>query len=461
MQNLILSYASEIMLITTIIIGQILDIFKLARIRTIILLAFCGVTLALILNYISMPLVSNNHELITDSPNLIINWYFNNAKNILLLLLSLMLISCYGYCYIDYKRLEFEYITIILIAGVGALIALYAKDLLILFLSLELQTLAGYLLVSFRKDNLNATSASIKYFILGSCITCFMLLGISFIYGFAGTINYIQITQILYNTNPMGLNIGLSLLIFSLLFKIGAAPLHIWVMDVYEGSNILTLLFFNLISKITGLGVLYQIIQIAPNLAQALIIIFASTSLIIGSIGGLQQLSIKRLLGYSSILTMGFALLPLLADTPDIKTAFNYLVIYALSTTAFIMILISTNRKNIEDINFLDISSIGIKHKYSGMALSIIIFSMIGIPPFAGFFIKYNILLSLMNSKQYYLAVLALLCTLISTFYYLRIIKTLYFTNKPNDSTKFFMPKVYNLIVSIIILYLTGYILIS
>jgi len=458
MSNILLSFIPELLLILIIIAGQVFDIFKWLRPKIITLLSFFALLIALICSEVFASYDNlRNLYIISSSPNLVVSSYIYYFKSIILALLSLIMLTCYGYYYINYQRLSFEYITIILIAGLGAIISIYAQDFLILFLSLEMQMIASYLLVAFRRDNLHATAASIKYFILGSCTTCFMLFGISFIYGFAGSINYAAISEILQSNNSVGLNIGLALVMLAIFFKLGAAPLHLWVIDVYEGSNILTLLFFTLISKITGIAILYNIMKINPELAKSMIMIFAVSSMLVGSIGGLRQSNIKRLLAYSGILSVGFALLPAVITTEGLQISVNYLLVYGLSVTAFIVILISTNRHNIEDITFSNIASLGIKHKYSGMALSILVFSMIGIPPFAGFFIKYSVISLLIANGQYYLSALALLCTLISAFYYLRIIKILYFVNRPNLSTKFFISKIHQITAILIVFYIVAY----
>lgn len=462
MTNIVLSFFPSFLLLLTIIVGQVLDIFKLLKPRNITLLSFFAVIAILMVGEIFA-----GHDIFRNSyvnsaiPNLVVNSYVYYFQPIILAFLSLILITCYGYYYINYERLRFEYITITLIAGLGSIIAIYARDFLVLFLSLEMQMIASYLLVAFRRDNLNATSASIKYFILGSCSTCFMLLGISFVYGFVGSIEYAQVAKIMQMHNSQGLEIGMLLIMLAIFFKLGAAPLHIWIMDVYEASNIITLLFFTLISEVTGIAVLYNITAITPELSKLMIIIFATISIAIGSVGGLLQISIKRLLGYSGILTVGFALLPLLSGHEGLRVSVNYFLVYGLTITAFIMILIAINRRAIEDINLSDIQSLAIKNKYSGMALGILIFSMIGIPPFAGFFIKYDVISLLILHNDYYLAGIALLGTIISAFYYLKIIKNLYFIDRPNVSVKFFMSRTHQIPVILIVIYITLYVILK
>jgi NADH-quinone oxidoreductase subunit N len=469
MQNMLLAFLPEEILIGTIIVGQILDIFKICRAKIITLLSFFAILIAYlasfyILEHYPQEIIEAHKyfNLNCLGQGCIQRFYF--AKQIIFLLLSILTLICYGYYYIGSQKIKFEYISIILLAGLGALVGNIANDFLTLFLAMELQMIASYLLVGFNRSNLNATSASVKYFILGTVTSCVMLFGISLIYGFAGSINYEAVralfdTQVALEPAAAGLVLGVALVVLSCLFKLGAAPMHFWLPDVYQGGNILTLLFFTLVSKIGTIAVLINLIFVVTDshvLIKNIILTFALISLYVGAIGGLKQFNINRLLAYSSIMNMGFVLL-LLSLPCSIRLALDYLLIYVLSTTCFVIMVLSINRKNIEAVTFENIAALGLKHKYSGLILTILIMSMIGMPPFAGFIVKYKMLWLLFAQREHFLAGSALFATAVSAFYYLKIIRALYFKDKPHLHGRFYIPFSHMILVGGMIIFIMFY----
>lgn len=354
----------------------------------------------------------------------------------------LIIINYIGYYKSVFKEYDSEYIVLILFVAIGSSIAISARDFLILFLGFELQSLACYVLASFNKDNVLSSEAGLKYFVLGALSSCFMLFGISFIYGFTGTISYESIAHILsVNNDNIAIIVGVMFLFSGLMFKMSVVPFHAWTPDVYEGSPIISVNLFSSVQKISILSVFIALCSICiksmNGLFHDVIVALSILSILVGCIGAIMQKSVKRMMAYSTILNMGYCLIPLtLWNDASFEVALKYLMIYVASTIAFFAILTSCLGEKAEYAMLDDLIGLGRNKKAAAVSITLLMFSMIGVPPMAGFFGKYYILYHALNAQEYVLVFFLLLGSLISAYYYLNIIKYMYFCdNFAEEST--------------------------
>lgn len=338
-----------------------------------------------------------------------------------------VIITYIGYTKAKNQPVKSEYIVFILLSLVGAGIAISAASLIVLFMSLELQALIGYMLASFDRDKPGSAEAGLKYFILGALASCLILLGMSFLYGFSGSVLYIDITSHVLN---IGIVTGAILLLCGFMFKLSAAPFHMWTPDVYEGAPLPSMVFFASISKITIvcvlIGALRYIVLPTPDFA-LLIKTFAILSMLVGSIGGAIQESVKRLIAYSTILNLGFVLIPFVHSDNMNLTPLIYLTIYAVTTIGFLALLIIALGKKVDEARLSDLRAFAQNNKVFAALISILVFSLIGLPPFAGFFGKYYVISNAIANEEYLLTTIAVLSSVIAAFYYLKIVKSMYF----------------------------------
>jgi NADH-quinone oxidoreductase subunit N len=350
------------------------------------------------------------------------------------------------------KRISSEFMALMMIATVGGMLMISSNNLLPIYMALELQALSLYLLAAIRRDSIKSSEAGVKYFLLGSVASGLLLFGISLIYGFSGTVDLNALSSYYQNNQgniPVALFLGFTLVIIALLFKVSAAPFHMWTPDVYEGSTTtVTTLFASsvkFISIIILLKLYFMLTLVWPDLHQ-IIIVVAILSLVVGAFGAIKQKNFKRLLAYSAIGHVGFVLAGLaVGDLESIKAILLYATIYAsvsLGAFAFLLMLQDDNVNKSEDAkndHIYQLSSIAGLAKTSpivAMSLATIMFSMAGIPPLAGFFAKFYILVSVVNKGFYALAIIAVLCSVVSAFYYLRVVKIIYFDPEHVEQSK-------------------------
>ena len=312
-----------------------------------------------------------------------------------------------------------------------------AYDLIVFYLGLELQSICLYILASFKRDDERSSEAGLKYFVLSALATGLLLYGCSLIYGFTGSTNFENISMNLNNTNT-GAIFGIVFIIVGLAFKVSAVPFHMWTPDVYEGSPTSVTVFFALIPKIAAFSIFIRFMYVPfVNMIdqwQLIIVFLAIGSMILGAVAAIGQNNIKRLMAYSSIGHIGYALAGLSTGTnAGVQSTIIYLVIYLfMNLSVFGCIFMMKREGNfLENIN--DLSGLSKNHPLLALCFLISLFSLAGIPPLAGFFAKFYIFMSVIESKMYALAIIGLLTTVISAFYYLRIIKIIYF-DKPKKS---------------------------
>tara|TARA_Y100001936_G_scaffold33994_1_gene32053 strand:- start:4736 stop:6151 length:1416 start_codon:yes stop_codon:yes gene_type:complete len=330
-----------------------------------------------------------------------------------------------------YKLFNIEYPILILCSILGMMVMISSNDLIVFYIGLELQSLSLYVLAAFNRDQIKSSEAGLKYFVLSALSSGLLLYGCSLIYGFSGTTNFDQISNLM-NNDQYGLTFGIVFILVGLAFKISAVPFHMWAPDVYEGSPTSVTLFFAVAPKIAALTVIIRFLYVPfVNVIEQwqLIIIFLSlASMIFGAVAAIGQKNLKRLIAYSSIGHMGYALAGLCVGTNQgIQSSILYISIYIVMNLGFFSCLFMLKRNNTYFENIDDLSGLSKNHPLISLSLMIVLFSLAGIPPLAGFFAKFYIFKAILDQSMYYLAIIGLLTTVIAAFYYLRIIKIMYF----------------------------------
>ena len=338
--------------------------------------------------------------------------------------------------YIKYNRMDrFEYPVLILLASVGMMMMVSANDLMSLYLGLELQSLSLYVLAAFKRDSERATESGLKYFVLGSLSSGMLLYGASLIYGFTGSTGFEQIAAVLKaggGHSSMGLVVGIVFLSAGLAFKISAVPFHMWTPDVYEGAPTPVTAFFAVGPKIAAMALFCRALlspfgDIAADWQQ-IIIVISALSMLLGAFAAIAQNNIKRLMAYSSIGHVGYALVGLATGTEEgVRGILVYLAIYlAMNVGTFACILSMRHRETLVE-GVSDLAGLAKTHPMMAFLLAGFMFSLAGVPPLAGFFGKFYIFMAAINAKLYALAILGMLSSVVSAYYYLRIVKIMYF----------------------------------
>ena len=324
-----------------------------------------------------------------------------------------------------------EYPILILSSILGMMVMISSNDLIVFYVGLELQSLALYVLASFNRNQLKSSESGLKYFVLSALSSGLLLYGCSLIYGFSGSTNFNTIAETI-NSSHFGLTFGIVFILVGLSFKISAVPFHMWAPDVYEGSPTSVTLFFSIVPKVAALTVFIRFLYVPfINMIdqwQIILIFLSIASMIFGAIAAIGQNNLKRLIAYSSIGHIGYALAGLSAGTNEgIQSSIVYISIYIIMNLGFFscLFMIKRNDQYFETIE--DLSGLSKNHPILSLSLLIILFSLAGIPPLAGFFAKFYIFKSVIEQSMYFLAIVGLLSTVIAAFYYLRIIKVIYF----------------------------------
>ncbi|MES2729661.1 MAG: NADH-quinone oxidoreductase subunit NuoN [Pseudomonadota bacterium] len=333
---------------------------------------------------------------------------------------------------------RFEYPILLILSACGMFLMVSANDFLTLYVGLELQSLALYVLAAFRRDDIRSAEAGLKYFVLGALSSGLLLFGISLIYGFSGTISYPGLAA-LGALNP-GVMMGVVFVMAGLAFKISAVPFHMWTPDVYEGSPTLTTAFFALVPKVAAMAALTNIL-LGPLTTQdgawsQIIVFIAAASLIWAAFAGIGQRNIKRLLAYSSIGNIGFILLGLLVGSATgVSAMLVYLVIYMVMTVGTFAAILSLSHADGNEITAInDLSGLSKTHPFQAYIIAIMMFSIAGIPPLAGFLSKVVIINAVLSAGYMGLAVLAVLASVVAAYYYLRVIQVMFFEAPPAQS---------------------------
>ena len=365
---------------------------------------------------------------------------FNNSYTIdylSLFMKALTLVACIFVMLssFDYIKLiginKIEYPILILSATLGMMIMISSYDLIVFYMGLELQSLSLYVLISFNRDSLRSTEAGLKYFVLSALSSGLLLYGCSLIYGFSNSTNFDLIAQNIDQFNT-GSIFGIVFILVGLAFKVSAVPFHMWAPDVYEGSPTSVTAFFAIVPKVAALTVFIRFLYVPfINLVdqwQMIIIFISLASMILGAVAAIGQTNLKRLMAYSAIGHMGYALAGLATGSNEgIQSTVIYLSIYLLMNLGIFSCIFMMKRKDIFYEDIQDLSGLSKNHPIISFCLLVLLFSLAGIPPLAGFFAKFYVFMAVIKVEMYTLAIIGLITTVISAFYYLRIIKIIYF----------------------------------
>ncbi|TPW13408.1 MAG: NADH-quinone oxidoreductase subunit N [Halothiobacillaceae bacterium] len=333
-----------------------------------------------------------------------------------------------------------EYYVLGLFAVLGAMVMVSAHSLLLIYLGLELLSLSLYALVALNRDSSESTEAAMKYFVLGALASGMLLYGMSLFYGATGSLNIPEIATALKMgvDHPIVLKLGLVFIVIGLAFKLGLVPFHMWVPDVYHGSPTSVTLYLGTVPKIAAFGMVMRLlVDGMPTLHvdwQNMLIVLAMLSIAIGNVIAIAQVNIKRMLAYSTISHMGFLVLGILTGTVDgYSSAMFYTLVYALMGLGAFGMIIMLSRAGFEADKIEDFKGLNERSPWLAFITMVLMFSMAGIPPTVGFFAKLAVLQAIVNVGLVWLAVFVVLFSVIGAFYYLRIIKMIYF-DKPIDT---------------------------
>jgi NADH-quinone oxidoreductase subunit N len=356
---------------------------------------------------------------------------FSNFFKILILVSSLFVLNTSKNYIIDKKLNKFEYPIIILLSILGMFFMVSSNDIIIFYLGLELQSLSLYILASIDRDNLKSSESGIKYFILSALSSGLLLYGCSLLYGFTGSTNFDLIANELNKENT-GAVFAMVFILVGLAFKVSAVPFHMWTPDVYEGAPTSITGYFAVVPKVAGLAVLikFMLIPFSNILSewQTIIIFISIASMILGAVAAIGQKNIKRLLAYSSIGHVGYALAGVaVGNVSGYQSAIVYISIYVIMNIGIFSCLYLLKKNGEYKENISDLSGVSKKHPLLAISFLIILFSLAGIPPLGGFFAKFYVFSAVIEQKMFALAIIGLLTTVISAFYYLNIIKIIYF----------------------------------
>ena len=382
-----------------------------------------------------------------EGENVAFNGMFNNdgfarfAKVTILVSAAAVLVM--GQDYMSRRgMLRFEYPVLVTLAVVGMMVMVSAGDLMALYMGLELQSLSLYVVASMRRDSLKSSEAGLKYFVLGALSSGLLLFGSSLVYGFAGTTGFSGIIAAAGDGQaPIGLLLGLTLVTSGLAFKVSAVPFHMWTPDVYEGAPTPITAFFATAPKMAAMGLFARVLHDAFGGVvgdwQQIIALLSVLSMFLGAVAAIGQTNIKRLMAYSSIAHMGFALMGLAAGTAfGVQAMLIYMAIYVtmnVGTFAFILSM-QKDGQPVTDIRALNMYS----KQNSGKALAMLVlmFSLAGVPPLVGFFGKFYVLRAAYDAGLAWLAVLGVIASVIGCFYYLRIVYYMYFGDEGEELDK-------------------------
>ena len=360
--------------------------------------------------------------------------YLSNFIKILIVISTLFVLLTSSQYLKSIKIYNVEYPILILSSILGMMVMVSSNDLIVFYIGLELQSLALYVLASFNRDNVLSSESGLKYFVLSALSSGLLLYGCSLVYGFSSSTNFSQIS-FNYGDSTQGIIFGMVFILVGLAFKISAVPFHMWAPDVYQGSPTSVTLFFAILPKIAALTVFIRFLY-TPfiNLIdqwQTIIIFLSIASMLFGAVAAIGQKNLKRLIAYSSISHMGYALAGLTTGTNEgIQSSVSYISIYLVMNLAFFSCIFMLKREDKYYESIDDLSGLSKNHPLLSFSLLIVLFSLAGIPPLAGFFAKFYVFMAVIEQSMFFLAIVGLLATVVAAFYYLRIIKVIYFDNE-------------------------------
>ncbi len=398
--------------------------------------AIGGLALAIIFS-----LIQSGAPLMAFQNTFIVNEFTHFIKIVIYFTVIIALLLSTGFM-LKEKIARFEYPVLVLLAATGMGMMVSANDLIAMYLGIELQSLTLYVLAAIHRDSLRASEASMKYFVLGALSSGMLLYGCSLLYGFSGTTNFDLLATRISGSGadiPLSFIVGIIFVLAGLAFKISAVPFHMWTPDVYEGAPSPVTAFFAAAPKIAAMALLLRLLITAfPNALvawQQIIVFLAITSMLLGAFSAIGQRNIKRLMAYSSIGHMGYALVGLSTGTVEgIAGVAIYMVIYGAMTLGAFACILAMRRDEtlVEKID--DLAGLSRQQPFMSAALAILMFSLAGIPPLAGFFGKFYVFRAAIEAELYGLALIGVLASVVAAFYYLRIVKILYLDNTEDET---------------------------
>ncbi|HTV86533.1 MAG TPA: NADH-quinone oxidoreductase subunit NuoN [Dyella sp.] len=357
-------------------------------------------------------------------------------------LLSTILVFIYGRPYlIDRKLFVGEFYTLMIFATIGAMLLVSAGNLVMVYLGLELLTLSSYGLVALNRDSKLSSEAAIKYFVLGALASGMLLYGMSMVYGATGTLDLVRLHQgIAQSAMPHLLVFGLIFMVIGIAFKLGAAPFHMWIPDVYQGSPTAVTAFIGSGSKLAAFGMAFRLLQTGmgdySQHWQLMLAALAVLSLAVGNLVAIVQTNLKRLLAYSTISHMGYLLLGLVNAGPEgYSAAMFYAISYALMSTAAFGVIIALSRAGFECEEIEDFKGLNQRSPWMAFLMMLALFSLAGVPPLFGFFAKLLVLQAAIHAGMMWLAIVGAVFAIIGLYYYLHVVKVMYF-DKPVEGTE-------------------------
>ena len=407
-------------------------------------------TVALALTLLLVVTIAAKGPIVSFGGMFIVDQFAIFFKVLVLLAAGLILIISQDY----FERngiARFEYPVLVMLATVGMMMMISANDFIALYLGLEMQSLALYVIAAFHRDNVRSVEAGLKYFVLGAVASGMLLYGISLVYGYSGTTGFEAINQMIAELEggvpPTGVILGLVFILAGLAFKVSAVPFHMWTPDVYEGAPTPVTAFFSLAPKLAAIALLLRVMvdPFGGLLEQwrQIIVFISIASMVLGAFAALGQTNIKRLMAYSSIGHVGYALIGLavagatshgaedahaaLLHEQGIQSVLIYMSIYLFMNLGVFACILCMRRREQMVEGISDLAGLSRSNPMMALALAIFMFSMAGIPPLAGFFGKLYIFLAAMDAQYYGLAIVGVLSSVVAAFYYLRIVKVMYF----------------------------------
>lgn len=395
------------------------------------LVSWLAVIALIVTAFLAVTGVGASERAVTFNGLFVTDPYAVFAKVLILAAAGLSIILSIGY--LEKERVaRFEYPVLLVLATLGMMGMVSANNLISLYIGLELQSLALYVVAAFKRDVAKSSEAGLKYFMLGALSSGLLLYGSSLIYGFTGSVSFEALAQTLTTTPSLGVVVGMVFVAAGLAFKISAAPFHMWTPDVYEGAPTSVTTFFALAPKVAAMALFVRVLvgPFGDLLAQWQQVIWfcAAASMIVGALGAIQQKNIKRLMAYSSIGHVGYALIGLAAGSQSgVSGVLIYLAVYVGMNVGVFAIILSMrqNGRAVEEV--ADLAGLSKTHPMMAFAMAVFMWSLAGVPPAAGFWGKWAVFLPAIQSELYGLAIIGVIASGISCYYYLRVIKVMYF----------------------------------
>lgn len=383
----------------------------------------------------------------------------------ILIILGLMTVLLLSVKYLEQESIaRFEFPVLVLFAGLGMMIMVSAHNFLSLYMGLELQSLSLYVLAAFHRGEKKSSEAGVKYFVLGALSSGMLLYGISLLYGFSGTLDFETFNYVLQSMGavPMGAIIGLVFILAALAFKISIVPFHMWTPDVYQGAPTAVTALFAIVPKLAAIALLMRLsygpFSLMTEQWTQVLYFAALASMLLGAFAGIAQNDIKRLMAYSSIGHMGYALIGLVTGTEDGAGALVlYMLIYMVMSAGTFAVILSVRRNGLALYRISDLAGLSKTAPILAYTMAIMMFSMAGIPPMAGFFGKLAIFQAAVANEMYVLATLGILTSVVAAYYYLRIIKIMFFED-PSDDIDHNVPFARRLLIYLSLAFVLGFV---